>query len=122
MSGEIKKICKNCDNLQYGFGESSMNYGPRCSEKDCGVDEDDTCDMFEVSSYLKVKKLQEENKILREALEFYSKTNHWLGLTDKVPFDITKWIRIVEDDMDQNNIGGKRARETLAKIDKQGEG
>lgn len=63
-------------------------------------------------------KLQEQNKILREALEFYSKTNHWLGLTDKVPFDITKWIRIVEDDMDQNNIGGKRAREALAKVEK----
>lgn len=63
-----------------------------------------------------IEKLQEQNKILREALDFYSKTNHWLGLTDKVPFDITKWIRIVEDDMDQNNIGGKRAREALAKV------
>ena len=62
------------------------------------------------------KELQEQNKFLRDALEFYSKTEHWLGLTDKVPFDITKWIRIVEDDMDQNTIGGKRAREALAKV------
>ncbi len=63
-----------------------------------------------------IEKLQEQNKIMREALDFYSKTNHWLVLTDKVPFDITKWIRIVEDDMDQNNIGGKRAREALAEV------
>ena len=63
-----------------------------------------------VSEIDTIKKLQEQNKTLREALEFYSKTNHWLGLTDKVPFDITKWIRIVEDDMDQNNIGGKRVK------------
>lgn len=73
MSDEIKKICKNCDNLQYGFGESSISYGPRCFEKDCGVDENDTCNMFELASYLKVKNLQEQNKILIEALKFVIK-------------------------------------------------
>ena len=106
MSDEIKKICKNCDNLQYGFGESSISYGPRCFEKDCGVDEGDTCDMFEVASYLKVKKLQEENKTMREALELISATDTSSFAPDLLW--LTKW---------RNNTK-ERAREALAKVEK----
>lgn len=119
MSDEIKKICNNCDNLQYGFGESSINYGPRCFEKDCGVDENDTCDMFEIASYLKVKKLQEQNKILREALEFYANADNWVSDADNSP----DFYDCIDDDFDKYNEdgykfqnGGKRAREALAKV------
>lgn len=104
MSDEIKKICNNCDNLQYGFGESSINYGPRCFEKDCGVDENDTCDMFEIASYLKVKKLQGQNKELLELLKE----------ADSLIDDYLKWID--EKRMDYFDIRARKLREALAKV------
>lgn len=122
MSDEIKKICKNCDNLQYGFGESSISYGPRCFEKDCEVDENDTCNMFEVASYLKVKKLQEQNKILKEALEFYAEIKNYDYIEQYnntfTVIDPVDCERFVDKWHDITFIGGKRAREALAKVDK----
>ena len=65
----------------------------------------------------KLSDLQEKYERAVEVARFYGKVNHWLGLTDKVPFDVLKWIRVVEDDMDKNNIGGKKAREFLKSIE-----
>lgn len=69
-----------------------------------------------------LQKTREQLEKAEKVIEFYGKESHWLGLADKVPFDVLKWIRIVEDDMDENNLGGIRARQYFQDKDKQGEG
>lgn len=78
-----KKICENCSFSFEGYGESSLNYGLRCDLKESPVEEDDTCNSFEVAARFEVgdlrtelSALQEENKKLREALEFYAENEH----------------------------------------------
>ena len=74
-----------------------------------------------------IEKLQEENKILREVLEFYADPEKWIfrredtwskvdpkwhgdgELIKKYKHPKTDWIGSVE-------VGGKRAREALAKV------
>lgn len=76
---EICKVCKNCNNSYYGFGESSLNYGMRCNETDYGVDENFTCDSWELAISLKYKELQQENQRLKEELERIKSDNVSLG-------------------------------------------
>lgn len=76
-------------------------------------------DLMSVIIELK-KQLEEKQKLLDEALkviEFYGKENMWLGVSDGHSFGSIKWIRIVEDDMDSNNLGGKKAREFLQRME-----
>lgn len=67
-----------------------------------------------------VEKLQEQNKILREALEFYADENNWeLG-------KFHSFVEVCEQDHEWTDslppfrvtqlTGGKRAREALAKV------
>ena len=109
-----KKICDNCANSYVGYGESSIHYGLRCNEKDCSVDGNDTCNMYEANAYIGIKKLQAENKKLeaicckkqreinklRECVEFYADVKNWFAgyyRTGKI------------------GDNGKLARETLVK-------
>jgi hypothetical protein len=80
----------------------------------------DNCESFEQIIKIKDAKIAELEKKLEiavEALEFYAFENNWLGINDSKDSYCSpvKWIRIVEDDMD-NYLGGKLAREALAAI------
>lgn len=63
-----------------------------------------------------IKELQGQNKILREALEFYADNSNWLGNGEIGYSD-----RLLAENKTKTNFlefGGKRAREALAKVKK----
>jgi predicted nuclease with TOPRIM domain len=62
------KICKNCDNSYHGFGESSQCFCLRCYIHDKSVDEEETCNSFELSCSEKLKQLEQENAKLKEVV------------------------------------------------------
>lgn len=70
-----------------------------------------------------IKEIQEQNKILREALEFYADENNWeLGKVHsfvEVCEQDHEWIDSFPPFRVTQLTGGKRAREALAKVDKQ---
>lgn len=62
-----------------------------------------------------IKKLQAENKKLREALEFYAKQSSWMGYhrdVDTIAPSDCEPAKAIEDGFDIL-LGGKRAREAL---------
>lgn len=65
-------------------------------------------------------KLQEENKILREALEFYTENKNWeqreSGSVELSVIDPVDHFQYVDKWGDLCWIGGKRACEALAKV------
>jgi len=65
-----------------------------------------------------LEELKQENAKLREALEFYAYENNWPGVNDSHELMVRpiKWLRIVEDDIDTDSVGGKRARLALKQI------
>lgn len=106
----------NDDLIQYRW----IAYMRACKKRDAEIEElkilVSTIQRMNDELLFERESLQAKLKTAVEALEFYGKENTWLGLTDKVPFDVLKWIRIVEDDMNDYNIGGKKAREALKEI------
>lgn len=71
-----------------------------------------------------IKKQDEQIKIMREVLEFYADLDSWNHLTT----ESTKYYKIDLSDVgngdfdngngtDDDNVGGKRAREALKKIE-----
>lgn len=110
---EIEKLEKELQNTREILKKNPSDFMLKCGE--CGnvVVWYEQCTYIEEIASLK-KELQATREQLEEAekvIDFYATFSHWLGLTDKVPFDVLKWIRIVEDDMDENNIGGLIARQ-----------
>ena len=67
-----------------------------------------------------IEKLQEENKILREALEFYAENKNWeqreSGSVKLCAIDPVDHFQHVDKWGDVFWIGGKRASEALAKV------
>ena len=75
---------------------------------------------YAIRAEKKIEKLQEQNKILIEALEFYSNADNWASDADNSP----DFYDCIDDDFDKCNedgykfqCGGKRAREALAKVE-----
>ena len=76
------------------------------------------CLFVESSIKEEIKNLKEQNKILKEALEFYANGDSWASDADNSP----DFYDCIDDDFDKCNedgykfqCGGKRAREALAK-------
>lgn len=74
------KKCKNCLNSFYGYGESSLNFGLRCNEYEKSIDEDETCDRWEMSLSDKLIKLREENEKLKNVL---ASSINWIEISIK---------------------------------------
>ena len=62
----------------------------------------------------KINKLQDENKKLREALEFYANKDNWENYSDEI---YPCYIKI-KNDCDLNFYGGDKAREALKEVGK----
>lgn len=62
--------------------------------------------------------LEKKLGVAIKALEFYGFENSWLGINDNLDKYLgpVKWVRIVEDDMDSNDLAGRLAREALSTI------
>ena len=68
----MEKICKNCENSTMGYAESSQWYGLMCDERECSVDESDSCSMFEPSVYIKLKEAKNQILDYEKALNHYA--------------------------------------------------
>jgi hypothetical protein len=115
-----KNICANCDNSFMGYGESSMDYRLRCYEKEMAVNDNDTCNMFELSARLKIQQLQAKIKkqekiieLLKESNEFYANSKNWESIVGH-----TRWMSNLSiEDCALLNCGGGRARVAIKKVE-----
>ena len=63
-----------------------------------------------------VKKLQKENELLRECVEFYGKSLNWSNSNGSSYYEDFLLIKGDSESFGRESVGGKRARECLAKL------
>lgn len=79
---------------------------------------------YAIRAEKKIEKLQEQNKILKEALEFYADGDNYGHISPEVATysvidncDLGVGDFMLNETVDDERVGGKRAREALAKVE-----
>ena len=74
---EIKKVCANCSECSYSWGESSNFHGLRCDVRDEFVDEDFTCVSFNLDYHHQVNARDAEINELKEEIKKKNNSIHF---------------------------------------------
>ena len=98
------QICSKCRGVGWIIGNASV--GQISVACDCREEKEE-----------KFKKLERENKLLREAVEYYAKVDHWTSSQGGLYANVKD---VCIEPLNKNTFnyvyGGKKAREALEKI------
>lgn len=104
----MSKNCENCQHSFYGFAESSMIYGLRCSETDESVYKNDTCSSFELNHTIQLHNLQFQLKQKDEEIEKLKtdlkiKEQSHQEKLDDVDDAVNTYRRLIRDELAQKD-------------------